>query len=179
MSRGVRLSSGRLRGRLLRVPTGVRPTEGRVREALFNILGPGLEGESFLDLFSGSGAMALQAFALGASPVVAVEGSASVLKQLRATLAELGAEAIDTHRLELPRQLDRLAERRFHWIFADPPYAFEDYGTLVLGALELLEEGGRFVLEHDRRVRPELPPGVERLDLRTYGETALSFFGPT
>jgi 16S rRNA (guanine966-N2)-methyltransferase len=173
------LSGGELRGRRVAVPDGVRPTEGRVREALFSILGPALRGTSFLDLFAGSGAVGLEAASRGASLVVQIDRSPTVVRDLRRTLATLGIRGARVVRLELPRQLRKLEADPFDWVFADPPYAYESYPALLAALPCFIAETGTAIVEHDvRRVLPASPPGLELETSRRYGETALSFYRP-
>jgi len=176
---GTRLNAGSLRGRVVPVPPGVRPTESRVREALFDIAGAGLCGCRFLDLFAGSGAVGLEALSRGAASVVQIDSSAPVVRSLRATYRGLGVDGVECLRLDLPRQLARVPAPAggFDWIFADPPYAFDDYTGLVASLLPLLGADGTAVVEHDRRRSlPDRAGGAARADLRSYGECALSFY---
>ncbi len=179
-SGGVRVRAGALRGRVLAVPDGVRPTEGRVREAFFDILGPGVAGCRFLDLFAGSGAVGIEAVSRGAAAVVQVDLSPAVLWGLKATYRDLGLAPIEAHRLELPRQLSDLAAREaepFDWIFADPPYDFADYEGLLAGLPVLMAPGGAVVIEHEaRRPLVAVAGGLTRFDERRYGDCALSFY---
>lgn len=177
---GVRVSAGMLRGRVVAVPEGVRPTEGRVREAFFDIVGPRIAGCRFLDLFAGSGAVGIEAASRGASAVVQVDLSPAAVRRLEATYRELGLAEIEIYRLEVPRQLSFLSARVgscFDWIFADPPYAFASYHELLAGLPALLAEGGSVVVEHEVR-RPLAPQvdGLARVDERRYGDCALSFY---
>ncbi|MEM9292338.1 MAG: 16S rRNA (guanine(966)-N(2))-methyltransferase RsmD [Acidobacteriota bacterium] len=177
----LRLSGGAHRGRVLKVPAGARPTEARVREALFSSWGERLGGARLLDLYAGSGAIALEAAGRGALDVVAVEGNpkaAEMLEENRQALGETGI--VRVLRLRLPLGLAKLrqrAERPFDLIFADPPYAFTDHPGL-LGALEpLLAAEGEAVLEHDSRRDPPLVVGsLVRVRKRRYGECALSSY---
>ncbi len=178
--RGVRIRAGTLRGRVLPVPEAVRPTEGRVREAFFDIVGPGIAGSRFLDLFAGSGAVGIEAASRGAASVVQVDLSPAVVWRLKATYRDLAVDEIEVHRLELPSRLGTLAERvagRFDWIFADPPYAFAAYDELLGGLPILLAEGGRVVVEHEVRRSPGARIGpLARVDERRYGDCALSYY---
>ena len=108
--RGVRLSAGTLKGRSLSVPPGVRPTEARVREALFDILGPRLAGKSLLDLFAGSGAVGLEALSRGARSVCQVDIDPATVRRLNATYRELDLEGIECRRLDLPGRHQRGAQ---------------------------------------------------------------------
>ena len=173
---GLRLFSGELRGRRLEVPRGVRPTEARVREALAAMWRGRLGDAIVLDLFAGSGAVGLEALSLGASRVVLVDQAPPVLRALRANTSGLGAVEIVCGRLP-----DALATGRvigpFDLVFADPPYAFEGYASLLKEAAKLLAVDGELVLEHSvRAVLGEVPEGLAKSGRRTYGETCLSFF---
>jgi 16S rRNA (guanine966-N2)-methyltransferase len=187
--RGVRITGGELQGRTVAVPRSARPTEGRVREALFSIWGRELPGSRLLDLFAGSGVVAAEAAGRGALSVVAVESDRRALRSLDANLRELELEAIvEIRRGELPGVLDIWARERrspFHLIFADPPYGFGEhpgaYEDLLRAAEPLLAEDGQICVEHSARV--ELPVEVDtesgpliRADVRRYGESALSFY---
>jgi 16S rRNA (guanine(966)-N(2))-methyltransferase RsmD len=181
----LRISGGALRGRVVAVPPGARPTEGRVREALFSIWGERLAGARFLDLFAGSGAVGLEAASRGARRVLCVEDDPRAVRTLRDNLAALrgaaGEAEIAARRLPLPRGLARLVEEgeRFDLVFADPPYAFTAYPRLLVELAPLLAEGGEAAVEHSARVvLPARAGALERTAERRYGETALSFYRP-
>jgi 16S rRNA (guanine966-N2)-methyltransferase len=89
--RGVRVTGGAFRGRVMAVPAGARPTEGRVREALFSIWGERLAGSRFLDLFAGSGAVGIEAAGRGAWWVVCVDQDASSVRAIAANVSNLAA----------------------------------------------------------------------------------------
>jgi 16S rRNA (guanine966-N2)-methyltransferase len=123
--RGVRVTGGAFRGRTLAVPAGARPTEGRVREALFSIWRERLAGSRFLDLFAGSGAVGIEAAGRGALWVVCVDQDASAIRAIAANVSSLtlgqasslassqasglAGGLVETRRLILPGGLDRLA----------------------------------------------------------------------
>lgn len=184
MSGRVRVTGGRFGGRHLPVGPRVRPTEGRVREALFSIWQDRVPGAVVLDLFAGSGVVSLEALGRGAARVVLVEGDPRVARDLRSTLASLTSkrEAI-VLRGRLPAALDAVAEKNpggFDLVFADPPYAFGDHEGLAERAAPLLRPGGELVLEHSAR-RPLDPARFGRLgivDERDYGESRLTFLRP-
>jgi len=177
---GARITGGELRGRGLDVGPGVRPTEGRVREALFSIWQETIPGARFLDLFAGSGAAAFEALSRGSASAVLVEQAPAVLRCLERNVRELGlGTRAKLRRGVLPGVLRVLAERpeRFEHVFADPPYAFDGHARLLEMAGLLLTEGGELALEHSARV--EAPSGAGGLVLvgqRRYGESALSFY---
>lgn len=182
MSRsGVRISGGEGRGRQLVVPRGTRPTEGRVREALFSIWGDRISGSRFLDLFAGSGVVGLEAAGRGALAVVAVEADVRAVRTLGENVDRVGERGIvEVRRATLPPGLARLREERagpFDLVFADPPYAFTGYEELLEGVRPLLAEDAEVAVEHAARV--ELPLEVAdlvRTDVRRYGESSLSFY---
>ncbi|MEM7354564.1 MAG: 16S rRNA (guanine(966)-N(2))-methyltransferase RsmD [Acidobacteriota bacterium] len=175
---GPRILGGRLRGRRLQVAKGVRPSESRLREALFSIWLGQLEASRFLDLFAGSGAVGLEALSRGAHHVTFVERAAPVVAALRRNLRLAPADSTTLWRASLPDGLDARPEwGPFDLIFADPPYRFTQYPELVQRAIGWLAPGGELVIEHSRRV--ELAPSVaagQRCDHRCYGDSCLSFF---
>jgi 16S rRNA (guanine966-N2)-methyltransferase len=179
MKEGVRISGGALRGRPLAVPPGARPTEGRVREALFSIWSDRLDGSRVLDLFAGSGVVGLEALGRGALSACAVDQSLPAIKTIEANAAKLG-EPLTIRKLILPAALGRLTVEGlgpFDLVFADPPYEFRDYELLLTLVAPLLGAGGEVVVEH--RARTPLPleaGGMVRVDERSYGDCALSFY---
>jgi 16S rRNA (guanine966-N2)-methyltransferase len=178
----MRLTGGLNGGRRLIAPRGqqTRPTAAKVREAIFNILGPPPEG-NVLDLYAGTGALGLEALSRGAALAVFVEREHAPLTALRRNIKELGLEARATVvGADVRTGLRRLAAAgaRFSWVFLDPPYVKETEGVLAeLSGSDLLTPCAVVVLEHDRRNRP--PESVGNLfltDRRQYGDTELSFF---
>ena len=184
MSASPRVIAGRFRGRSLEAPAGLatRPTGARVRESLFGILGP-LNGARVLDLYAGSGALAIEALSRGAVHAVLVERDRRALAAIRANLESLslGAEA---RVLSLPveRALSALSgEEPFDLVLCDPPWAVGASALPVLGKLTLsgrLRPDARVVLEHPARERPEPPACLVRFDERSFGDTGLSFLRP-
>jgi len=178
----LRLSGGVYRGRKLRVPAGVRPTEGRLREALFSIWHGELEGARFLDLFAGAGAVGLEALGRGAARAVLVEGDPRTLRTLKENVATLGPDAerdARLYRLRLPAGLAVLREREapFALAFADPPYGFDEGGKLLAALAPLLVNGGAAAFEHASRDKPPpAPPGLDFAETRCYGGSCLSFY---
>lgn len=176
----VRIAGGSLRGQVVDVPRRARPTEARVREALFAIWQGRLAGARFLDLFAGSGAVALEAISRGAARATCLESDLAAVRVLEANARRLAPGRVTVKRLSLPAGLTDYAARhaaRFDLVFADPPYRFEAYEKLIAAAAPLLAEGGELCVEHD--VRNELPGEVgalARSDERRYGEVGLSFY---
>lgn len=175
---GVRLTGGAFRGRVVAVPQGARPTEGRVREALFSIWHDHLDGCRFLDLFAGSGAVGLEAAGRGALRVVCVDQDSRAVRAIAANAAKLGEPLLETRRLALPAGLEQLeGGGPFDLIFADPPYRFDAFEPLLLALPPLLAAGAEIAIEHSSRRDLPLTAGwLVRTDLRRYGESALAFY---
>lgn len=177
----VRVTGGLHRGRYLVVPDGARPTEGRVREALFSIWHEPLEGGArLLDLFAGSGVVGLEAAGRGALRVVCVERDRRAFSLLQGNRDRLGEALVEIRRGELPGVLTELLTRGdgpFDLVFADPPYKFSAYVELLAGVEPLLAEDGEVAIEHSARTEmPVEAGGLIRVDQRRYGECALSFY---
>jgi 16S rRNA (guanine966-N2)-methyltransferase len=135
----VRITGGELRGRLIATPRGrlVRPTAGRVREALFARLGP-LAGGAALDLFAGSGALGLEALSRGAASCLFADDAAASAACLRANVEALGlAERARVRRADFKRVLrdEARAGARFDLVLLDPPYAAAAGYAAALGDL--------------------------------------------
>lgn len=181
----MRVIAGRFGGRRLQGPAhgGLRPTADRVREALFNILGPRAVGAVVLDLFAGTGSLGIEALSRGAIKAVFVERDRRALSLLRRNLADLALGPGEAEIVAAPvaAALPSLAGRfRFDLVFADPPY---DAGLLrgtmtALAEARLLRPGGLAVLEH-RTIDPPAAGGRWLcVDRRVYGDTTLSFLAP-
>ncbi len=184
MTRGrLRISGGALKGRRLRVPESARPTSSRTREALISRWRDRLAGARVLDLFAGGGAVGLEAAGHGARRVVWVEADRQALAVLAGNVRladELDCE-LEILRGRLPGMRSRIAALGpFDLVFADPPYAFADFGTLIRSIAGLLAPAGEAAIEHSARV--ELPAvegphrAFQRVATRSYGGSALSFF---
>ena len=178
----MRVIAGKARGlRLLSPPDGVliRPTLDRVREAIFNILGPVIDGARFLDLFSGTGANGIEALSRGAREAVFVDGNPRSLALIRENLQRTRLEKAATCvRIRLPKGLESL-KSSFDVVYADPPHDFTGYDDLLEAVAHqaLLAEGGRVLIEHARRTRmSESIAGLTRFREAVYGETSVSFF---
>jgi 16S rRNA (guanine966-N2)-methyltransferase len=177
---GVRVTGGAHRGRGLTVPPGARPTEGRVREALFSMWADRLEGARILDLFAGSGVVGLEAMGRGALSALLIDEDIRAIKTLEANLALVGEKTVKIRRMTLPGGLGRLVSEEvgpFDLIYADPPYNFQAYDAVIAGVAPLLATEGEMVVEHaSRRDMPVQVGSLFRVDTRKYGEGSLSFF---
>ena len=165
----------------MRAPRGAdtRPTSEKVREALFNLLGPPPDELHVLDLYAGSGALGLEALSRGAASVTFVERARPALAALRQNIAALAVDArASVAAVEVGRFLTAAGPGpRWSWVFLDPPYA--DGATAALAALPRarLSEDAVIVVEHAHRAPPPERAGfLIRNSLRRYGDTALSLY---
>lgn len=181
----MRIIAGRFGSRRLTGPAGesTRPTSDRLRETLFNVLAPRIEGAAFLDLYAGSGAVGIEALSRGAARAVFVERAPAALKVLRANLAQL--QLTEGFRIQpgpVGAFLRRASGEAFELIFLDPPYASQEEYAATLGLLGgaaagLVAHSGLVVAEHRRKVKLELAYGVlQRVRLLEQGDAALSFY---
>jgi 16S rRNA (guanine966-N2)-methyltransferase len=174
----VRVVAGRFGGRRLQAPPGrgTRPTSDRVREALFSTLGP-LDGARVLDLFAGSGALAIEALSRGAASALLVERDPRAVAVIRRNLDALGLAAPEAavHAGAARTALRTASERAdtYDLVFLDPPYrSAPGLGRELSAALEpLLSGGGRVVVESDRRAPLEL--SLPLTHERRYGDTLI------
>ncbi len=173
----MRITSGLYKGRTLSVPKTdlIRPTQDRVREALFSIIQVEVPGADFLDLFAGTGAVGLEALSRGAQSATFVEADARHITHLKKNLGAVKANVI---RADVYRWIASYSGAGFSIGFADPPYALgEDrgYATVLetLAARNVIRPDGLFIAEMTARQLSEDPPGWELLRDRTYGKTRL------
>ncbi|MGH9680951.1 MAG: 16S rRNA (guanine(966)-N(2))-methyltransferase RsmD [Candidatus Acidiferrales bacterium] len=181
----MRVIAGKFRSRPLRSLKGqaLRPTSDRLRETLFNILGPAIHGTVFLDLYAGTGAVGIEALSRGARGAYFVEQHAPAAALIRRNLDSLaiGREA-EVLRVDVMRGLERLEERHIHadFIFLDPPYAAsEEYENALefLGEASLVAPGGRVIAEHlKKHPLPERIGELECTRVVSKGDAALSFY---
>ncbi len=176
----MRITGGEARGRLVPSPVGlaVRPTASKIRQAFFNILQAKVGQCDFLDVFSGTGLMGLEALSRGAHSLVSVDADRRMVKSLEESLKLLGFEA-EVIAGDYRHILSTLPPLKFDIIFADPPYK-TNYPVGVVETVErceLLKEGGILAIEHVRGYRFADQEGpLQVYDRRQYGQTVLSFF---
>ncbi|AQS59467.1 16S rRNA (guanine(966)-N(2))-methyltransferase RsmD [Desulforamulus ferrireducens] len=180
----MRIIAGSARGRNLKSPKGMstRPTSDRVREALFNIINPYLADCRFLDLFSGTGAVGIEALSRGAAKAVLVEKDRStakiILDNLDLCRLKENAEVLT---LDVAKAISLLGQRgeSFDIIFLDPPYkkGFEQPTIAAVLSQDILAPQGIVIVESNK---VDLPP--ERVEAlcayrrEKYGDTALTFY---
>jgi 16S rRNA (guanine(966)-N(2))-methyltransferase RsmD len=176
----VRVVGGRLGGRPLVAPRGraTRPTPERVREALFSIL-VSVEGERVLDLFAGSGALALEALSRGAASAVLVDSSDAAIGAIRRNLDALGLVA-EVRRQSVLAFLGRARAdaRQYDLVFLDPPYRHASAldRELSVALAPVFAPAARVVAESDWRSPLELDLALH--DERRYGDTLIRIYGP-
>jgi 16S rRNA (guanine966-N2)-methyltransferase len=156
---------------------GLRPTSERIRETLFNWLGPTIPGARCLDLFAGTGALGLEALSRGASAVVFVEKSPLAAKVLRANVQALDAPTADVRQADALAFVNAPPESKFDIVFLDPPFAADMLGDLcrLLDEASVLCSDALVYLEEDRaRPQTELPSGWRFLKTKTAGNVRYS-----
>ena len=160
----LRIVAGKWRSRLLPVidAPGLRPTSERIRETLFNWLGPGIEGAQCLDLFAGTGALGIEALSRGAKKLLFVEKSASVAAAIQKNLGDLEATNAEVVHDDAVNFLNKTDPQSFDIVFLDPPFDMD----LLAKSCGLLQEKGWLAanaiiyLEQSKgRENPVLPAG--------------------
>lgn len=176
----MRVVAGKARGRALFAPKGeaIRPTSDRVRQALFDVLGP-LHEACVLDLFAGSGALGIEALSRGAKRALFVDAAREAILLTTRNLEHLGfAAQAAVWPGEAQSALSRAAREgwRFDLALLDPPYAGDTLEKVLAHPAwpELLLPNGRLVVERAKRSQPlSLPKAFTQIDERLYGETQL------
>jgi len=161
-----------------------RTTSARVREALFTILGPRVDGCRFADLYAGTGAVGIESLSRGAAFCIFVERRHAVAKVIAANLHTVGAQ--DNAVLRVASVETWIKEKTgtdspFDILFLDPPYDLAGIGTVLytLGRANLAAPDGVIVIEHSTRTAPHQPPAeLELIRTYTYGDTALTLYRP-
>ena len=172
----MRVIAGEFRSRLLKSVPGpdVRPTPDRLREALFNVLAPRIQGQVFADIYAGTGAVGIEALSRGAARAILVESNCAAVNVIRANLKALGLEP--RSQLLQIRALAALASLRAGIVFIDPPYRLEkEYGA----ALDILgrRPPAEVIVQHDVRHKLDERYGaLARVRVVRQGDNCLSFY---
>jgi len=177
----VRIIAGTARGRVFMTPEGqdTRPTLNRVRESLFDMLQFRVPGARVLDLFSGSGALGLEAASRGAHAVVCNDADLKCAALIQTNARRLGlAENISVSALDYRAALDTLARRgeAFDLVLLDAPYG-SDFAYIACEMLverQLLAEGALVAVEHASKAPWQAPTGLRIAKTRCYGECAIT-----
>ncbi len=184
----MRITTGIYKGRNLAMPEGIRPTQEKVRKAVFDILGD-ISGLSFLELFAGSGAVGFEALSRGVSELVLVEQDCDCLKVIEKNSLLLGRpHGCFVYPQEAVKAIEELEKRKkkFDIVFLDPPYykgkAPEESpakkALQTIGRCDIVAPNGLVVAQHFRRdAVPRETGQYSLLRQSRYGDTVLSFYG--
>jgi 16S rRNA (guanine966-N2)-methyltransferase len=175
----VRVIAGSRKGHRLVAPRGLdtRPTSDRVRENIFNLVGP-VDGAKVLDLFAGSGALGVEALSRGAASAVFVEHDPDAVRAIDQNLDRLRLTGARVVRGDVMRTIaqEATAGAKYDLVLVDPPYGMltEIQPRLARHLPSLLAADGLVVFETDARTEPELPLTVRTS--RRYGQTRVTLF---
>jgi 16S rRNA (guanine(966)-N(2))-methyltransferase RsmD len=195
----MRVIAGTYRSRVLKSLKGLalRPTSDRLRETLFNVLGPAMVGARFVDVFAGTGAVGIEALSRGAAEVVFIEKHPPAAALIRKNLESLGAAVFQNTKtgegagatvlaadalcgLEKLAAQQTEASQLFDFVFLDPPYAAtEEYERVlrVLGSASFLAPGSVVIAEHHKKFDlPAHAGSLTRFRILKQGDAALSFY---
>ncbi len=189
----MRIATGIYKGRNLKMPQGIRPTQNVARKAIFDIIGD-IDGSIFLELFAGSGAVGLEAASRGAKAVVFVENDSACVKAINDNISLIRSSSvsqvqskdylvIQADANEAIKQLNR-QNKSFDIIFLDPPYkkgdAEESIAKKTLQTLctyDILPPTGLIIVQYSKQESlPEQLGVLNLLKLSVYGDTKLSFY---
>jgi len=177
----LRIISGKYKGRAIKIPKGIRPTQSKIRKALFDILGKKIKGSKFLEVFAGSGGIGLEAASLGADCVYFIENTPGCLKILKENLKYILANNFYLLAKDAFRAIKELAlsNVKFEIIFLDPPY-YKDMvkkSLQVLAQYDILATNGYIVAQHFKKdILPEKIGNLILFRQIKYADTQLSFY---
>ena len=177
----MRITGGTLKGRIIECPDGIiRPAMDRMRESVFSILGD-LTGKSWLDLFSGSGTIAIEAASRGATHIELCEKDkikvSTLLKNVKITEQECGVQ-IKCHFMPVEYFIKR-CKTSFDYIFFDPPFPYKFHEQLVEQSDKngmLAQDGTILVHRPEEHFMPEQIGRLVRTDQRVYGRSIVDFY---
>ena len=176
----MRVIAGSLKGRKLEAPDwdGLRPTSDRLRETLFNVLAPAIDGARVLDVYAGTGAVGIEALSRGAAHVTFVEQDARAARLIDTNLARCGVtERYAIIRAGFAGSVRGLAGEHADIIFLDPPYGPAALADALDGASVLASPTTIVVIEHARRdAAPDSAGALVRTRELTSGDSALAFY---
>ena len=180
----MRIVGGEFKGRIIRMPKGIRPTSDKVREALFEILKGSLEGASFLDLYCGSGAVGIEAFSRGAKSITFVDNDFKCINTLKKNLGIVGISSlssIDIYREDALKALKGFKglSAPFDVVFLDPPYhkAIAKNTLIAISNCDILARNAIIAAEvYKKEDMPEEAGLLKRSRTSLYGDTKLEFY---
>lgn len=180
----MRVISGERKGMPLKAVSGMttRPTTDKVKESLFNILGPYFDGGIVLDLFAGSGGLGIEALSRGMEKAIFIEKDGRAFQNLKENIAKCRyEECTEAYRNDATRALKVLTKKEVQadLIFLDPPYKKRQYYELVKEIVQnhVISKDGTIVCEHDTET--ELPANFfnfHKVREEKYGGTIISFY---
>ena len=176
----MRIIAGRFRGTQLHTFSGrqIRPTSDRLRESIFNIIGPCIRGQHVLDLFAGTGAMGIEALSRGAKHAVFIDNNAQALELIHRNLSKLRvSDRATVIRWDIACNLNCLTGLgKSDIVFIDPPYRKDLLRSALDHLHKALTNRAMIVIEHDMNEPLDvLPAGISLGDQRRYGKTLVSF----
>lgn len=179
----MKISAGKLKGRKLKPVPGIktRPTSDKLRAAIFDVLGQFFDGGSFLDLFSGTGAMAIEAISRGMDHAVCIDIQKLAIQVIKDNVKVLNVEqSIDIYHNDAQRAIKKLLKNKaeFDIIMLDPPYTRNDIFTLAQSLCDskLVKPGGKVILEYQYQKNTEptcLSDNVVKYFERRYDDTII------
>ena len=174
----MRVIAGEFRSRRLKTPEGqaCRPTPDRLRESLFSILAPQLEGVTFLDAYAGSGSVGIEALSRGASRVIFIERLRAHVEILRENLRALGVEG--RTQVFTGKTADVLAHQTADIVFADPPYTLPEEYDRLLATLAKRPAALVLVQHSVRQTLPERAGALVRFRELKQGDNRVTFYRP-
>ncbi|MFA8437608.1 16S rRNA (guanine(966)-N(2))-methyltransferase RsmD [Pueribacillus sp. YX66] len=180
----MRIIAGDRKGIILKPVPGssTRPTTDKIKEAIFNMIGPYFQGGLGLDLYAGSGALGIEALSRGLSKVIFVDRDRKAIQTIKWNLERSKySEYAEVYRNEAKNALKALKKRdiQFSYIFLDPPYnkktVIEEIETLLL--FNLLHNNGQIIVEHSRELElPDIICDVRKRKSEGYGSTVISIY---
>lgn len=175
----MRIISGSAKGRKLKTLRGadIRPTQDKVRGAIFNMLGGAVIGASVLDLFSGTGALGIEALSRGAQGAVFVDNDMRCIKIIKDNLENCGFSA-KVVRGDVYRIINKLDKHSFNIVFADPPYE-KNLARILLSQLDkssIIKNFCFVIIEHSKRDFVEEPSQWRKIQEKKYGDTVVSVY---
>ncbi len=181
----MRVIAGKYRGRIIKMPVTfrTRPTQDRVREAVFNVMAKAVPGSRALDLYAGSGAFGIESISRGALTAAFMDNNAKCIKTIAQNLKALGIgrEFTQVLKMEAVKGIEKLSAEgaRFNMVFLDPPYHKDMAKNCLINisACDILTKHSFVIAEHF--VKDELPDRIGSLLLfkrNKYGDTVISFY---
>ncbi|MGO4887897.1 16S rRNA (guanine(966)-N(2))-methyltransferase RsmD [Anaerobacillus sp. MEB173] len=180
----MRVISGKCKGRPLKAVPGTttRPTTDKVKESIFNIIGPYFQGGLGLDLYGGSGGLGIEGLSRGLEKVIFVDNNRKAIETIKENVKQCDfMDQAEIYRNEAGRALKALLKREltFSVVFLDPPYAKQNIESemAIISDFQLLDSVGFIVCEHDVNVTLRQTIGdLNRWRYEQYGDTAISIY---